>query len=826
MILYLNIMRLSIEMSRNDLCPGPVEKESLKGMVRTLQVRTRMDHNLIVVFVLAVILNYAGNAYAENGDPRTHEKPRIPGSVRNALEKPLSGVRITILRPDRTVVARTVTDSRGLFWLPDLPPGHYLLKAERTGYRLGLLPLDIPRADTVPIAFVLASREALSLRVSAKKRTHPRSGYSEATGTGDYRIDHADIHALPQGENTPLNQVLLQAPGIAQDSFGQIHVRGEHGNLQYRLNGVLLPPALNDFSQAFDTRFLSSVDLLTGALPAQYGFWTAGVVDMHTKNGAFRNGGDFEVYGGSHNTLEPSFQMEGSSGKTSYYFNGTFLTDELGIENPAPTQNAIHDRTVQGKAFVYLSREITPDTKLTFIAGNSTNQFQIPDYPDVAAAFTLNGITSFNPLMLNENQFEQNSYGLLALNGSTEKWDYQLSVFTFYNTTQYMPDYGGDLIFDGIASDVFLSAFTNGVEEDTSYRVTRTDTLRFGLYGNAEIGGINNTSAVFPGGPGFQTSNVPFSIVANQTENGWLGGLYLTNEWRILRNLILNTGLRFDMMDQFVTANQLSPRINLTYKPTRKLTLHAGFSRYFVPPDLETENPVNPLLFNGTSGATPVTTNSPVLPERSSYYDVGATYAITDAWQVGLDSYYTDVQNMIDEGQFGQAFIFSQFNYAYGQIKGLEFTTSYKKDKLMTYLNGALSNSIAKNVVSSQFNFAPDELAYIANNWIHTDHNQILTASGGVAYDWATVLWNADFLYGSGLQAGFANTLNLPPYFQLNLGAVREANLPVVGRIQGRVSILNALDTLYILRSGTGIGVFAPQYGPMIAVYTGISKIF
>lgn len=795
-------------------------------MDRYPRVRISPDSRALFVYVLTFILSSMAMNPAGNAEPLPHGKAKTGGSVRNALERPLSGVRITVIRSDRTVAARIMTDSKGFFALPDLPAGHYVLKAERTGYHAGLLPLDIPRTGETPIAFVLASREALNLNVSAKKRAKPRSGFSDATGTGDYRIDHADIHALPQGENTPLNQVLLQAPGVAQDAFGQIHVRGEHGNLQYRLNGVLLPPALNDFSQAFDTRFLSSVDLLTGALPAQYGFWTAGVVDMHTKTGAFKNGGDVEVYGGSHNTLEPSFQMEGSSGKTNYYFNGTFLTDELGIENPAPTQNAIHDRTVQGKSFIDLSRAITPDTKLTFLAGNSTNQFQIPDYPDVAAPYGLNGITSFNPLMLNENQFEQNSYGLLALNGSTEKLDYQLSVFTFYNTTQYMPDYGGDLIFNGIASDVFLSAFTNGVEEDTAYRVTRTDTIRFGLYGNAEIGGINNTSAVFPGGPGYQTSDVPFSIVANQTENGWLGGLYLTNEWRIFRNLILNTGLRFDMMDQFVTANQLSPRVNLTYKPTRELTLHAGFSRYFVPPDLETENPVNPLIYNGTSGATPVTANSPVLPERSSDYDVGATYQITDAWQVGIDSYYTDVQNMIDEGQFGQAFIFSQFNYAYGQIKGLEFTTSYKKDKLMAYLNGALSNSIAKNVDSAQWNFAPDELAYIANNWIRTDHDQMLTASGGIAYTWATVLWNADFIYGSGLQAGFANTLNLPPYVQLNLGAVRVVNLPVVGRMQGRVSIINAPDVPYVLRSGTGIGVFAPQYGPMIAVYTGIAKIF
>ena len=74
-------------------------------------------------------------------------------------------------------------------------------------------------------------------------------------------------------------------PGVAQDSFGQIHVRGEHANVQFRINGVELPEGLSVFGQALETRFARSVSLLTGALPAQYGFFTAGVLDIQTKTG-------------------------------------------------------------------------------------------------------------------------------------------------------------------------------------------------------------------------------------------------------------------------------------------------------------------------------------------------------------------------------------------------------------------------------------------------------------------------------------------------------------------------------------------------------------
>ena len=72
-------------------------------------------------------------------------------------------------------------------------------------------------------------------------------------------------------------------PGVAQDSFGQIHVRGEHANVQFRINGVQLPEGLSVFGQALETRFANSISLLTGALPAQYGFQTAGVLDIQTR---------------------------------------------------------------------------------------------------------------------------------------------------------------------------------------------------------------------------------------------------------------------------------------------------------------------------------------------------------------------------------------------------------------------------------------------------------------------------------------------------------------------------------------------------------------
>src|SRR6185312_1443494 len=107
-----------------------------------------------------------------------------------------------------------------------------------------------------------------------------------ALGATSYEINASQIGLEALGSNGSFSQILLRTPSMAQDSFGQVHLRGEHGNLQYRVNDVLLPEGIAGFSQELDIPFVKTVSILTGSLPAQYGYRTAGVVDIHTQSGA------------------------------------------------------------------------------------------------------------------------------------------------------------------------------------------------------------------------------------------------------------------------------------------------------------------------------------------------------------------------------------------------------------------------------------------------------------------------------------------------------------------------------------------------------------
>ena len=175
--------------------------------------------------------------------------------------------------------------------------------------------------------------------------------------------------------------MLLQAPGVAQDSFGQIHVRGDHANVQYRINGVELPEGLSVFGQALESRFADSMSLITGALPAQYGFQTAGVVDIQTKTGTTNPGLALSMYGGSWDWLQPSFEYGGRSGPVDWYITGDFLHNDRGIENPTSSFNAIHDTTNQFHGLAYVSGIIDPNTRISLILGGFEGRFQIPNNP-------------------------------------------------------------------------------------------------------------------------------------------------------------------------------------------------------------------------------------------------------------------------------------------------------------------------------------------------------------------------------------------------------------------------------------------------------------
>jgi outer membrane receptor for Fe3+-dicitrate len=265
------------------------------------------------------------------------------------------------------------------------------------------------------------------------------------------------------------------------------------------------------------------------------------------------------------------------------------------------------------------------------------------------------------------------------------------------------------------------------------------------------------------------------------------------------------------------------------WQATDSTTVHAGYSRYFTPPQTELISTQNIAVFANTTNAVKDYGNNTPLTERSNYYDLGVQQNFGSHWTVGLDNYYRQVSRLQDEGQFGAALIYSTFNYKYGKVRGNEFSVNYDNGPITAYFNFSFSRAMGKDVITSQYNFAPDELAYIADNWIHLDHDQKYTSSGGVNYainDSTKV--GTDFLFGTGLREDglTPNGLSVPSYFQLNLDVSHDFSFDSFGKLHTSLALLNVADRSFILRSGTGVGVGAPQYGPRRGLYLTLSKDF
>ena len=162
------------------------------------------------------------------------------------------------------------------------------------------------------------------------------------------------------------------------------------------------------------------------------------------------------------------------------------------MESPTAERNPLHDKTTQDKGFVYLSQVLNPQLKLSAIFGTSYNKFQIPTIPGVPnntdyEQQLCGGPCSFESSQLNDNQFERNNYGLLALRGlggGGETW--QVAVYDRESQTVFEPDPTGELLLNGVAATIRRKSSTVGLQGDVSVPLGDTHTLRAGLFFSTE----------------------------------------------------------------------------------------------------------------------------------------------------------------------------------------------------------------------------------------------------------------------------------------------------------------------------------------------------
>jgi hypothetical protein len=640
------------------------------------------------------------------------------------------------------------------------------------------------------------------------------------TGSNAYGITASGIANLPAGENTTVTDILAQMPGVAIDQNQQIHIRNNEGpQFQYNINGVLVPFDINTnppFVNMFNAMFVSRIDLLDGILPSRYSYFTGGVVDIQTKDGCDNLGGRLSMEFGQRGVLQPSVQYGGCDGPLSYYVSGLYDEGETAFSSATPGPSPFHDATNQGQGLGYFSYKVNDITNLSVLLSSAASNNQLPNVPNLTPQFTLAGVSPSNSQFINSYLNFRDDLGMVILKSTPNaELTWQIAYAAHYISQNFLPDNVGELIYQGVASTASHNDLDNTLQGDLTYKAG-SHTIGSGFYFGEYRVIADDTSLVFPvDANGNQTSTTPITVVNNAEAVNLVGGIYIDDLWQINPKLKLNYGLRWDVLTGFTSNNQFDPTINLSYLVTPDTTVHSGFARYMQVPSFQGVSPTAPAAFAGTSAEGSPGVSTP-RTEDDFEFDTGVVHHLTPQITLSQDAFYEITHHYLDTGQFGVVPIFAPFNYDHGTIWGSETAFAYKTDKFSAYANVTIGRNLQQGVVTGQFNFPADELAYIDTHHIILDHQPLYGASAGGSYKWTQFTFSLDAIYSSGLRAGFADLEGLPPVVQVNGGAQYDFTVPGVGKITDRLTVLNMLDRVNLIRPATGIGIFQSAYGPRL----------
>jgi outer membrane cobalamin receptor len=366
--------------------------------------------------------------------------------------------------------------------------------------------------------------------VTARRLDFARESVEPALGATRYSLTNDTIEARPGGETTTIGQVLQQVPGVADGGSGRLVVRGVRGGVEYRLNNIILPDALGEVGERLSSRLAARIDLLTGALPAQYGLSGGSVVNIVTKSGAYLVGGQAELYGGAQGEFEPAFEAGGSRGKTSGFVSASYLTSRIGLAAPDAGASPRHDRTRQVEGFGYLDQLIDEKSRVLLIVGSSNERFEVPD-----------GIST----RAEANHYAVASYLLTA--GATTV---QASLFGRASVSRLR----GPVAFAAHGTSV-------GTQVEAVHKLGASHALRAG------------------------------TVVSEERQRGVAhrssASVFVQDEWGAARGLTVNGGLRLDRVGGTGGGTMLGPRIGVVWQPGAGTTLHAGYARYLFAAPIE-----------------------------------------------------------------------------------------------------------------------------------------------------------------------------------------------------------------------------------------------
>ncbi len=668
--------------------------------------------------------------------------------------KPVAGAVVTASGNNTTLSTRT--DVAGHFQFTTLQPGSYTLTASAPQGR-GSMRVDLTRSGA-SIVLDIGLKTITSLTSTPVVAPPVRGSGTDLTLTGSLLARSPAATSFPS--------LLLQLPGSARGANGVVHINGDHGDINYIVDGVSIPQELNRaVGTEFDVSDAAFVDVIQGAYPAQYGGRFASVIDISTRAGNGPAGYAASIGGGTFGRGESSFTYHSPVGRGNLVFGLSGANDGRALD-PADFGPAVHDNGSNVNGFLRLTLPTSAADYMNFTVSNSSQTFQIPNdvaggepastddvqtQQDTFAALQFHhaiggkSTLSFGPAFKRsrirdfgdpQNDFTYGEALNLAAGGSPTDCANALTSGTFGPTTCAYSLHGDRTAIDtGWVTDYVLQSNRHAMRAGLAYSATTVQKLY----------------AVTLQPDNF-ISSAPYTVTDNAPNTGHTESLYLQDSWRLGDSYQLDYGLRQDAFQLSSAefqygASQLSPRIKLTRLFGPRASVYVYYGRFFTPFSFENVSPTAAQQLD-----QPLQQNAPpfdLKPQRDSDYEIGGHLPV-GAGDLGLRVMQKNATDLIDDTQVGATYLHQDINYQLGRIatQSLYYQRPLARGgRIYASVNHTYSvnKGCETQLLAPCFGSPTD--------WTPADHEQRWGANGGVVWNTLHGWISADGEYGSGLSS-------------------------------------------------------------------------